>query len=824
MTSFADRTSSIKIANYAAAVVIMMAGVLSVVWAFMVPIFQAPDEPAHFDYAISIFSAGRLIRVSDGPTAWIVSPYTRYLMRVSDFERIERKSSMHVKGDYGSRAYFARVDAGAPRLMPPIPPSHQINYIVPAYPFGFYALEGAWMKIIAVFTHSLVTMFFAARLLCVALTVLGLYFNYRTTLNLGLPPWIGVALTAAVGFFPLTSFVSSYIQPDNLAYMLVSASLFFATKLRVGLPQLPTVAALGVSIGLLSVTKYQFFISVAFPVVALVAVRLWRAKIINAYAGFLILALLVPSALLLALQHWAVSMPPAVFSKSMPSDVNLAYVSNVWSAGLSAGAAYTFQVARGALVDCFIIGPCAATYWQVVGWFDTPIVIVNSQMAGASRTVISFMSGAVIVVLIFKSGGVALRIARLIARRHFARAAEILTRNPVFGSYACFLAIMFALYVATDNAFTAEGRHFYPYVFAGFLCLVWYAPRSFGRHARPQVVTLSCCLLVYVFVAAAYALIDVRDRYYGSESARYVPTVVLHSRVTTRPATGVLLPVETVDYDVIGRDIPFSFPVGSRLQISGAAIFPEERVAASTVAVVIDSHLLVPVLARQYVLFVGELTRSVSYGYSGFHANIMTSKLDEGTHLISAYAQTPDGNHYDRVAPDRVFFLTGKGGRLSTDFLRRLDKVPTAPGGIQAMTLCKGPTEFFQNVAMDKTSRILVSGLDGTRFRPIPQSVVWLLVDGRPYPAVYGNPDDPAHERAGLSLGVGRRFFGAIPAAAMSVPGIHQVSSYVLRGPSGHYIRIGKPASFAMLGASGVPARARESSACADPLRQLAGG
>jgi|GEM_PF-6893956 len=34
---------------------ILLAGALSAFWAFAVPIFQGPDEPAHFDYAISIY-------------------------------------------------------------------------------------------------------------------------------------------------------------------------------------------------------------------------------------------------------------------------------------------------------------------------------------------------------------------------------------------------------------------------------------------------------------------------------------------------------------------------------------------------------------------------------------------------------------------------------------------------------------------------------------------------------------------------------------------------------------------------------------------------
>ncbi len=77
--------SDARRANIAVAIVILLAGGLSTIWVFLVPMFQAPDEPVHFDYAASIYSAGRLITLDDGTPDWIVSPYTKYLMRAADF-------------------------------------------------------------------------------------------------------------------------------------------------------------------------------------------------------------------------------------------------------------------------------------------------------------------------------------------------------------------------------------------------------------------------------------------------------------------------------------------------------------------------------------------------------------------------------------------------------------------------------------------------------------------------------------------------------------------------------------------------------------------
>ncbi len=242
------------------------------------PIFQANDEAAHFDYAISIANAGHPIPIGDKTTDWIVSPYTRYLLSANDYFRIAFHSSMRVPRGYGTLAYYRQLDANAPSLRAPPDRPGRISYLAALYPFGFYALEGAWMRLIALLTDSLAAVFFGARILCVFLTMVGLYFNYRTAINIGVPRWIGVALVTATGFFPLTTTVSAYIQPDNLAYTLVSAGLFFATQLRGTKRPLLTMAALGLALGFLAVTKYQFFLSAAIPIALLVVARLWSER------------------------------------------------------------------------------------------------------------------------------------------------------------------------------------------------------------------------------------------------------------------------------------------------------------------------------------------------------------------------------------------------------------------------------------------------------------------------------------------------------------------------------------------------------------------
>ncbi|MGA2760250.1 MAG: hypothetical protein ABSF08_08040, partial [Candidatus Cybelea sp.] len=121
--------SRARAADVAAICAILLAGALSTAWVFIVPIFQANDEAAHFDYAISIANAGHPIPMGDKKADWIVSPYTRYLLSANDYFRIAFHSSMRAPRGYGSVAYYQRLDANAPSLREIPDPRGRISYL-----------------------------------------------------------------------------------------------------------------------------------------------------------------------------------------------------------------------------------------------------------------------------------------------------------------------------------------------------------------------------------------------------------------------------------------------------------------------------------------------------------------------------------------------------------------------------------------------------------------------------------------------------------------------------------------------------------------------
>ncbi|HVR46033.1 MAG TPA: hypothetical protein VMT95_05300 [Candidatus Binatia bacterium] len=800
--------SDARRANVAAAVVILLAGGLSTVWAFLVPIFQAPDEPAHFDYAISIYSAGRLISWADGTPDWIVSPYTKYLMRASDFDRIVWHSSMRVPAGYGGSAYFARVAARTPAVQAAAAQDGRINYIARYYPFGFYALEALWMRTVALFGGSLVTMFFAARLLCVFLLMAGLYFNYRTAINLNLPSWTSVALVAAVGFFPLTSLVSSYVQPDNLAYTLVSAALFFATELnRRGL-QPPVVAALGLSLGLLAITKYQFFLSAAAPITFLFSMNLIKNGGPTTRRLGMLTAFAAPTAMLLAVQYFVVERPGVALPGAIHSDMNLNYFRGELAMGFLPTIGYATGTTVASFADCFVSGPCAATFWQTVGWVDTPIVILSPTAEIWIRGAISLATVAAFCLIAYFATRNALRLFRVAAHRRVGAALRVASADPVFNSYACFIAVMIALYVLTDNAFGVEGRQWYPYVFPAFLCFVLYAPRALSKRYQTSSAVLAGALLVYVLAASGYALADVRARYYGPGQRGYVAADPAPAQVLPRNA-GTLAAIVSAAYHVNSRALPASFPHGSPLLVAGVAILPEARAAAPSVAVVVDSRNAVPVLSGQYLFSAAEALHSIPDGYSAFYATIGTRRLNEGAHTVSAYARHLRDGRYDRIAPTRLFFLTEADGRFSPEFLQTLAGAPSVPGQVETAGTCRGFFSVAGGVrALDAGGVALFAGMIGES-RLDPYRGVWLLVDGRPYPGRFD-------ERA-------RGFTATVPTADLAL-GPHRATAYAITDRPGHPVEIAQSATFSIVPGRGAGEYlAHPPPACSDPLNQLVG-
>ena len=208
-------------------------------YVFITPLWQAPDEPAHYNYVRHL--ATRL-------SLPILQP-----------------------GDY-PHDYLEELKAAH---FPPERPIANIRYESHQPPL-YYILAAVVLSPLA--TSAITVQVYGLRLLSVALGLVLLLLTYR----LGgviwpTSPGKAVALAAVATFVPMHTAVSAAISNDILAEVLVTATVLQATKLwrktgspfRDGVQKLGITAIIGLLIGLCLVTKMTAFIALPLALLAL---------------------------------------------------------------------------------------------------------------------------------------------------------------------------------------------------------------------------------------------------------------------------------------------------------------------------------------------------------------------------------------------------------------------------------------------------------------------------------------------------------------------------------------------------------------------------
>src|SRR5262249_34716168 len=210
------------------ALIIAGATSLSLYWVFLVPVFQSPDETAHLDYAFNIYSAGRLITAREPCHRWNAAPpskpwhvYTEYLIANTNSRAMFWHFEAKAPPGYGTSEFYNRLDNGAPsesgENMEGAPKDKlRLEDLIGEYPFGYYAAVAAWMGMLHRFSGRLTVLFFGARIFSVLLLIPTLLLIYAVSRELRFTKKRALLFTGIVAFFPLTTFVSSYVQPDNL--------------------------------------------------------------------------------------------------------------------------------------------------------------------------------------------------------------------------------------------------------------------------------------------------------------------------------------------------------------------------------------------------------------------------------------------------------------------------------------------------------------------------------------------------------------------------------------------------------------------------------
>lgn len=495
---------------------------LAVAWALLVPIFQAPDEPTHFDYALAIYSSGGLVRAGDRPRAGFERPYvhpsTRYLFERAYTDAVRFRSYVYLPPEYTQARYFTTLDQGAPVVPPGWQPTRTPWYLT-TYPVGYYALLAGWLGLLSHFNAGISALFFGARLLSVLLLACSLGLSYAIMRELRVRRGQALLLTAGIGIFPLTTFVASAVQPDNLSFALVSLSLFSALRARRqgAAGQGRALTLLGVALGLLLFAKYQYYLCVFLPVLAMLVADRWGGRWQPRRWLGPAIAVAGPSFVTGWLQLWVLWGPDPLatyLAQNGMRDPNTA------RPPLPSGALPLLAYTAGAVVraarNFYLDGQVAESFWGVFGWLDTPLVFGTPSVTAAVRLLTRVLTVAIVVLALVRAWKVSERLVAL-ARRGRARvAARLALANPVVNSYVLFTALMVGLAVYNQN-FGLQGRYWLPLILPAALLATVYAPRAFrrARSRRLCATVITALLASYALAGSVFAIPTITSRYYG---------------------------------------------------------------------------------------------------------------------------------------------------------------------------------------------------------------------------------------------------------------------------------------------------------------------
>jgi 4-amino-4-deoxy-L-arabinose transferase-like glycosyltransferase len=468
-------------------------------WVFLVPIYQSADEPGHLDYALAIRDHGGLFCLQHSSIAELPPlghPYTAYLTERTWADDIRFDPCAKVSPEYGTPAFYAALDRDAPCVDP-----RQVYCArtATAYPFGYYALLAGWLGLIGRATDSVVATFFAARIFSVLLLAATLLSTYATTRELGFKPGFNLLLTGCMGLFPLTSFVSSYVQPDNLAFTLVSLSFFLSLRARRGGYAARWDLLLGLALGGLAVTKQHFWLCVTAAVLAMLATDLpWRRDLRRSLAC--LACTLLPSLVTGGIYLWTVLGTPNFH----------------WRAARDASdPLYCFQGLKDAFVD-FYSGCTHLSFWGVFGWLDAPMLIRRLSISIAVGQVVEMFTLLLLGLTLVRLAQIGWRLGRVAMRGRRRLALKAACSNPVLNTYFLFTLFMFFLFVRTGNRFGAQGRNWLPLLLPIFLAAIVYAPKAAALPwaRRALSATVMAGLLLYTLVGAHYGIKTIQHRYY----------------------------------------------------------------------------------------------------------------------------------------------------------------------------------------------------------------------------------------------------------------------------------------------------------------------
>lgn len=251
---------------------------------FLIPPFQTPDEPNHYDYAVYLSKInirdylGGALTISEAREEKIVTQEVKHLLSQAQFEDIpfhyDEKAKIGLFDFIEANRSYSPLDASSSLA------EEQILGKCYNYPPLYYLYESLWLRVADIFHINIVVKFLLARFFTFLLFLAALLFAYNALKIIDFSQYTSVIIFTLISLQPQLSMLSISVQPDILALLLITAGFYFALKF-VNDFKIKDFYLFHLNAGLLLLVKIHFFISFYPVMIGLIFYVLFLNKKLN---------------------------------------------------------------------------------------------------------------------------------------------------------------------------------------------------------------------------------------------------------------------------------------------------------------------------------------------------------------------------------------------------------------------------------------------------------------------------------------------------------------------------------------------------------------
>lgn len=456
-------------------------------WILLIPIWQYPDEQAHFAQVQDIAEIGRVpVGVPDTSNEILLSE------KILETERNDLGNNKFTYHPEYKIQYADSLYGPKEREIIDIDKSERQNLVKNEATFNpplYYFMAATFYK--AFSFGNLIDRVFAVRLMSAIIFLLTIFLAYNIgRLVFGKDQVFAVVLASVVAFKPMLVFSSTGVLPDTLTNLLFTIVIFFSLKIvESGLKPI-FIIALFILIILGVQTRQQFLIVLLIISLPVIYKLKMDIKVLKR-TGFLIAALVL-------FFFWAI-----FFETGIPFFTNFkipegSIITDNRNITLSSFVDYVVKSSQLTVNEIF------PWYWGVYKWLSLTLPLEIYRVF----KIIILISGA----------GMILKLSKDMKRHKFEKETLILAILLVW-SFLYYLAFLIWDYLFRQRygySFGMQGRYFFPLVVVHLALLLLglreFTKIFFAKYLKPLVISLNVAMILF----NDYTLMFVSSSYYNT--------------------------------------------------------------------------------------------------------------------------------------------------------------------------------------------------------------------------------------------------------------------------------------------------------------------